>query len=1224
MPSQLPGSASLVAVVIATKDREAALANRALRSVLAQTRTPDLLVVVDDSQPRHREANRRIVDAVMAPPGRTMRVRYLRNARTPGASGAWNVGLDWVHRQVDDCDRVMVAILDDDDGWEPGYLAACAAAAHERGLDMVAADIVRRDGPGDPGEVQRAPDELVARDFLVRNPGIQGSNLFVRLSSLLAAGLFDEALPSCTDRDLCVRLADLGFVRYGRLAEPLVHHFAEGGRPRLSRAGSPPKLAGLDGFHRKYHRRMTPSERSAFSERAGRLFGWQVPSPDAPTALALHPKSITPVDGRPLSLVVGMTTRSVVGPALKALLGDLSGLRGQAGLSSLEVIVLENGPRGADSGADLVRWVDELQARGLDVVLVPMERQRVDAVAGAFGRSFERGVGQASIAAARTMLQTYLYLWAQRRPGAVTWILDDDMRLDNLVWQGGSRVDRSPSDVVGTLRRLRETGVAVAIGTCTEAPPLPFASCVRTQLVDAWHNIELLACLDPADVFPELLEENMANRARFSDYYYDLSRRETDHLETPFWYVPDGAGRTARDVFAEVAARLPRILAGEQVFRPLVQDAAVDPLDHMQPSVHRGGNTFVFDPEALWDFPNGVPSVEGNDTRRSDMVWSLLNRYGARRTVVKVPLPVRQQRADVETQCLDLDKLARDIQGYAIYSALDDLLLERGERRGVAGGAHLPDELDLDETEVRFATKRFRKYLDERLYSFELSFHRAAGLVRALTRFLDPQGGWWWFADASLADAREHLRVALTLFNDEYVLARLASFRGRVLAVDDAIVREWFGALRAEIVARRTHGVPVADAARWLDGERGRCSLRRLERAGIPGLRVLGCGAEGVVLTDGVRVFKHFDARRLAPEQQAFLSAQVGRWAGLSSLYDLSEVRLVGADVVLTYPYEPSVPYRGGHGDAVRTFLAECRAVGVVFTNVHPDNMVVTEAGALKFVDYGGDVQALTEESWWSMARRAWLSARHASHPDLKALLRASADDPGMPELAGLEAFLRVDPRARKESLLDDRLEALVMAQAPRRVFDYGCGHGALARSVSRGGVDVIAYDPDPALSARWERAGQGAVRYLTSGELPAVARSSFDVVVCALVLCVIDDETELHRVAVELTSLLAPEGHLLVAVCNPHHVGRGTCLQHREPPVDDAVTCVTWKTLRSTNKRRRDVHRPLSTLRRMFGELGMEIVATEETAAFDPDTLEPSSDFLILDLARATTGGTR
>ncbi len=41
---------------------------------------------------------------------------------------------------------------------------------------------------------------LQAGAFLAGNPGLQGSNLFARLGVLLQAGLFDEFLPSTTDR----------------------------------------------------------------------------------------------------------------------------------------------------------------------------------------------------------------------------------------------------------------------------------------------------------------------------------------------------------------------------------------------------------------------------------------------------------------------------------------------------------------------------------------------------------------------------------------------------------------------------------------------------------------------------------------------------------------------------------------------------------------------------------------------------------------------------------------------------------------------------------------------------------------------------------------------------------------------------------------------------------------------------------------------------------------
>ena len=111
---------------------------------------------------------------------------------------------------------------------------------------MVATGIVfNRSGEQD-SVLLRSPESLDVYDLLVRNPHIQGSNLFVRLHKLLEAGGFDEGLRSTTDRDICIRLADLGTVRYGRIEDCLVQHYAESDRPRLSTPGSDREVRRLE------------------------------------------------------------------------------------------------------------------------------------------------------------------------------------------------------------------------------------------------------------------------------------------------------------------------------------------------------------------------------------------------------------------------------------------------------------------------------------------------------------------------------------------------------------------------------------------------------------------------------------------------------------------------------------------------------------------------------------------------------------------------------------------------------------------------------------------------------------------------------------------------------------------------------------------------------------------------------------------------------------------
>ena len=125
-----------VAAVVATYNRPGLLARRALVSIVTQSRTPDILIVVDDSAADIRPANRAVVDGFTC---EGVQVICLENQRTPGASGAWNTALSELWHIAPSS---FVAILDDDDMWEPDYLEQCENEALGRHLDMVASGIV--------------------------------------------------------------------------------------------------------------------------------------------------------------------------------------------------------------------------------------------------------------------------------------------------------------------------------------------------------------------------------------------------------------------------------------------------------------------------------------------------------------------------------------------------------------------------------------------------------------------------------------------------------------------------------------------------------------------------------------------------------------------------------------------------------------------------------------------------------------------------------------------------------------------------------------------------------------------------------------------------------------------------------------------------------------------------------------------------------------------------
>jgi len=247
-------SRATLSVIIPTRHRPALL-SRALASVAAQSRRPDEVILVDDGD-----------SPLEAAPGAGVRV--VRQEGPHGAARARNLGASVAG-------GTFLAFLDDDDTWHPAYLAEAEHLALTGRLDLVLTAFLKvreREGGSEAVPEKVPPATLQPEDFLVRNPGLRGSNLFLSRATFLQAGGFDPALASFHDMDLGFRLAHLPHLQYGRNERPRVNFHVHPG-PRLSTAGAPTNVAGLRGFLDKHAATMGPERVSAFRERARQLFG---------------------------------------------------------------------------------------------------------------------------------------------------------------------------------------------------------------------------------------------------------------------------------------------------------------------------------------------------------------------------------------------------------------------------------------------------------------------------------------------------------------------------------------------------------------------------------------------------------------------------------------------------------------------------------------------------------------------------------------------------------------------------------------------------------------------------------------------------------------------------------------------------------------------------------------------------------------------------------------
>jgi UDPglucose 6-dehydrogenase len=256
-----------VVVIIPTKNRPDKLP-RALNSVANQTYRPELVIVVNDPGKEATEQT----DKAVSQYADKLPICHIVNSHTENISGAINSGLELIGKSRLDLDNVYIALLDDDDWWERKYLENCVKFAREYDSDWVVSGLIRHDNKNTEGAFQDIPVRMDVSQFLVTNPNVQNSNLFVRANKMMAIGGYDEKLVSTTDRDVCIRLLQSNNIRYSILRNHLVHHDASDDPGRLSYPGSTFKKQGLSTFYKKYSTLMSPIQKTMFKKRAKTLF----------------------------------------------------------------------------------------------------------------------------------------------------------------------------------------------------------------------------------------------------------------------------------------------------------------------------------------------------------------------------------------------------------------------------------------------------------------------------------------------------------------------------------------------------------------------------------------------------------------------------------------------------------------------------------------------------------------------------------------------------------------------------------------------------------------------------------------------------------------------------------------------------------------------------------------------------------------------------------------
>lgn len=1179
-------SRPMFVALIAAHNRPHLLAHRALPSVAAQTRQPDLLIIADDSEPKFRARHRRIAEEFART--KNMRVLHLPNKREKGASGAWNTGVLTALAEVANPGNAYLAVLDDDDEWAPAHLANAEnvlRAANGRRVDLFAAAFNRRENART--FVVPPPQTLNGRDFLTGNPGVGGSTLIVRLSAFLRAGMFDEFLPACTDRDLFYRLSLLPNIVYKPLSEPSAIHYADDNRSRISNAQGGVKHEGLNRFADKYFGWMRITERVTFSRRAKKLFGWTLgkssPLPAPPTASVFHKKKAR-ISKDKIALVVGVIVP--LHEKSNPLFADILELSKDRRLSSTDVIIV---PSSGRNRREMRKEADKWRRAGLRIHCVsdiPTQLRKF------FSPNILRGVRP--IAVNRTILHHAVSHLAGMYKNPVCWILDGDNRLHGMKSSNRCPVLFRP-DYIGEMFRLRDSGCDIAIGEINGSAPLPRAFTVRTQMTDLLHLLGRLQ-QSTSDRRPPRMTISSGCTAEIPKHYYH------DCLPHPFLEYPAGFSPLPKtcsqsDVIRALPRLLNRILAGDAVTRPTLTRGD----NALSERIHRGGNTMIFNAEVLRECPNGLARILPR-MRRQDEVWRIFSESSFGRKIVAGNFPITQSRETDSPQAPDMNRIAEDTIGHAVSIALRNII--DGQKFSCAQST--ADFLLRNQTAFCDSVRHIAK---ERLLMIRASFFRICGTADSMRGIIEQSGG----CNRDCQNAVHALQEITRCFADD----KVRELERRIIRrLNEKIL---LGALSEFPNDCRDFAAMQEAWAIQIKRERKENARALLEHSGTieKPLRFLGQGNEGTVFASGGSVFKvlHRWYSRTGTPDPGFFPPEAQKWQEVEALGPGLRVWNNSGDLVLKTPYEKTAPYKGGYGAGMVALLADMRQRGIVFWNIAPKNLR-RKGEAVRMIDYGRGVHPFAEKEFDLSVRKAWLCWRWAFRNDLPALLTASLRNRNMPELDGYETMKTAAEQFAARYRSADTTVAKVLRKPPQRLLDYGCGKGQDAILFAKRGIDATAFDTTLTAKTRARLIAAGVKVADTCADLDA--SGPYDMILLRHVLCEIRSDKELRQCLSRIRRLLSPRGRALVTACDSGEPVKDTPFAKNIFPRGANFNRKFFyrKIIRASNSVRTHVHRPEAVLSREFARAGLRIVSRNSFPDIDLARFETCGGALQWELA--------
>lgn len=669
-----------IAAIVVTCNR-ISLLPRALKSIQNQNRPPDFVTIISNSTNENFELEQQICF--------NCGFDIFQNTRTANYSGALNTAVEKVIQHFGISEDVYFASLDDDDEWLSDYLQVIEQN-NTHNYDLLAVCLLRKSAT--ENQLQLLPETLTEKDFLKGNPGICGSNTFIRLTTLLQAGCFDEAMLATVDRDLLVRVFQLK-PTYKIIDKHLVTQYTDNNRERVTN-NKEKKTKSLKMFYYKYQHLMDEKIKAAFFKRAEALFSVnrnKFNKLSHQTPIRLKQKEICFEGKGDYQFVIGF----IVGDEALAnrIVNDIVKLN-----IPLDLVVIINNTQ-KDSISECEK---RLEANGVEYRIINQKEWRENLKELRYGEAFKGYYQINSIPLGRTILHHHLYKETTEFDRPVYWIIDDDISFSSI-----SKSTVEKTNLFELINNNIENTDAI-IGSVSKDPPLPFLSTIRGQLIDFLYSSQANNKLD-SDLY-EVRQKQ--------DYYYDITDLHSDHLETPIYHS------NANEIsFKE-------IFSGKSVSRKVFQKSSSS-IERIV--TQRGPNTLVFNRDLLHYYPVINLSVHHKFARRGDLLWVLLNQIISEKKIIEHTFAIQQNRLVSDFKLNnELEKSAYDIIGYSFNKAFVKVAQEIKTERKITRPKEIFERLS-DNRYFQSLLESYYFYLTKRKTRFLINFYRIIGLTKILS-----------------------------------------------------------------------------------------------------------------------------------------------------------------------------------------------------------------------------------------------------------------------------------------------------------------------------------------------------------------------------------------------------------------------------------------------------------------------------------------------------------